>query len=68
MKDADHPFFRPLWRRVAVVAACVGWSAVEWFYGDEVWGMITLAIAAYGVWAFFITFDPGRADKTGREP
>ncbi|RVD46526.1 DUF3329 domain-containing protein, partial [Mesorhizobium sp. M8A.F.Ca.ET.023.02.2.1] len=26
MKDYEHPFFRPLWRRVAVVAVCVIWS------------------------------------------
>ncbi|TIX41291.1 MAG: DUF3329 domain-containing protein, partial [Mesorhizobium sp.] len=26
MKNSEHPFFRPLWRRVAVVAVCLVWS------------------------------------------
>ncbi|TIU39371.1 MAG: DUF3329 domain-containing protein, partial [Mesorhizobium sp.] len=27
MKDYEHPFFRPLWRRIAVVVVCLIWSA-----------------------------------------
>ncbi|TIM59821.1 MAG: DUF3329 domain-containing protein, partial [Mesorhizobium sp.] len=26
MKDSEHPFFRPLWRRVAIVAVCLVWA------------------------------------------
>ncbi|RVD37518.1 DUF3329 domain-containing protein, partial [Mesorhizobium sp. M4A.F.Ca.ET.020.02.1.1] len=29
MKDYEHPFFRPLWRRIAVVAVCLAWSVIE---------------------------------------
>lgn len=56
--DTNHAFFRPLWRRVAIVAVCVVWSLVEWANGQTVWGAMTLAIAAYGVWVFFIKYDP----------
>ena len=29
MKDVDHPFFRPLWRRIALVAVCLGWAGLH---------------------------------------
>ena len=52
------PWFKPLWRRVLVVAIIAVWSGWEWFYnGDQFWGMITLAALAYGVWVFFINFE-----------
>lgn len=51
-------WFRPLWRRVLVVAFCLGWTLFEWFYSrDAFWGMLTLGLLAYAVWTFFITFD-----------
>ncbi|MDT3707285.1 MAG: hypothetical protein ROZ09_10685 [Thiobacillus sp.] len=51
-------WFRPLWRRVAVVGIIVAWAIWEWFFNhDQLWGVITLAMLAYGVWTFFINFD-----------
>ena len=61
--DSKHPFFRPLWRRVAIVAVVLAWSAFEWANGETVWGVMTLAIAVYGVWVFFVTYDPDAADR-----
>ena len=57
-KDAQHPFFRPLWRRIAVVAACLVWAGVEAVAGDPTWMMITLAIGAYGAWTFLLRYEP----------
>ncbi len=49
--DMDHPFYRPLWRRVLIVASCAAWTAYEFYNGEEMWGMIFLAITAYaGSW------------------
>lgn len=61
--NRDHPFFRPLWRRVAVVAATLGWSAVEWANGEATWGMLTLGLAAYGAWMFLITYPKPAPEK-----
>lgn len=61
--DTNHAFFRPLWRRVAIVAVCLVWSVVEWANGQTVWGVMTLAIAAYAVWVFFVKFDPAPVDE-----
>lgn len=54
--NQDHPFFRPLWRRIAIVAVTALWSAVEWYNGEALWAMLTLGICAYAVWTFLVTY------------
>lgn len=56
---AHHPFYRPLWRRIAIVATTVVWTGFELIYSrDGFWGIIALAFLAYSVWTFFITYKP----------
>ena len=54
MFDMDHPFFRPLWIRIAVVAVCLGWALVELMGGSPGWAMIFGALGAYAGWNFFV--------------
>jgi hypothetical protein len=61
--DTDHPFFRPLWVRVLIVAVCVLWAAFEFATGSPFWGVIFGALGAYAAWSFFVTFDPQREDR-----
>ena len=74
MKDYEHPFFRPLWRRIAVVAVCVIWAIIEFASGTPFWGVIALGFAAYAVWQFFYLYKrvdgakPPVEPKTGAEP
>ena len=56
--DLRHPFFEPLWRRVATVAACVGWAAVEFAIGNHMWALLFLGIGAYAGRQFFIDWKP----------
>ena len=56
MKDHEHPFFRPLWRRIAVVAVCIGWALFELYNGATVWAMVVAAFAAYAIWQFFYLY------------
>ena len=58
MKDHEHPFFRPLWRRIAVVTVCAAWAAVEFATGSSGWGMAALAFTGYAVWQFFYLYKP----------
>jgi hypothetical protein len=58
MKDHDHPFLRPLWRRIALVVVCLGWAALEFFGGSPTWMMIALAFAAYGAWQYLYLYKP----------
>lgn len=65
--DAEHPFFRPLWRRVLVVAFCFGWAGFEFYNGSQTWGLIALAAAAYGVWSLFIAYNPPPEDTATKD-
>ena len=54
---ADREFFRPLWRRIAVVAALALWLGYEaMFIGEQLWIMIVGAALAYAVWNFFLNW------------
>lgn len=56
--DLRHPFFRSLWRRVAVVAVCLGWAAFEIAMGAMLWGMLFAGLGAVCAWQFFLGYDP----------
>jgi hypothetical protein len=63
MKDRDHPFFRPLYRRILVTLFCAVWAAWEVYNGERMWAYITMGITAYAAWVYLITYDRDR-DKT----
>ena len=53
--EQDHPFFKPLWRRVAIVALVAAWLAVEVFYvRDSLWIMVAAGMLAYAIWTFLL--------------
>ncbi|MCR4268785.1 DUF3329 domain-containing protein [Nitratireductor sp. ZSWI3] len=56
--DPGHPFFRPLWRRVAVVAACLGWGLFEFVSGGPFWGVLFTGAGVYAAWVLLIAFAP----------
>lgn len=49
--DPAHPFYRPLWRRIAIVAMCAGWFAFELFLSrDPLFTVLTGAVTVYSAW------------------
>ena len=58
MKDAEHPFFRPLWRRIGLVVFCAGWAAFEFWNGESFWGTLAAGMAAYAAGVFLINYKP----------
>ena len=66
MKDYEHPFFRPLWRRVAVVVVCVAWAIIEFATNQPFWGTIAAGFAIYAAWQFFFLYKP--ADPAAPPP
>ena len=66
-KDSSHPWFRPLWRRVAVVLFCFAWAIFEFATGTPFWGVIALGFAGYGIWQFFIIYDASEAAGPDKE-
>jgi hypothetical protein len=59
-KVPDHPFYRPLWRRIAIVAVSGIWAALEIFgSGNVMWMMIASAFFLYALYVFLIAWkDP----------
>jgi len=53
-----HPWFAPLYRRIAVVAVCLVWLGLEIYGGEEIWGIFALAVTGYAIWSLLITYRP----------
>ena len=51
--EADHPWLRPLWRRIALVAFCAAWSVFELVAGEPFWAV--LAIGMTGLWGMAVS-------------
>ncbi|WP_108485203.1 hypothetical protein [Oceaniglobus ichthyenteri] len=52
----DHPFYKPLWRRIAITAFCALWAMFELSMGAHVWAMIFAALAGLTAYHFFIVW------------
>lgn len=66
MNERDAAFFRPLWRRILLVAVVASWSALEWWNGDSLWGTLTAGVTAYCIWSYLIAF-PGAGGELKKE-
>lgn len=63
MNDRDAPFFKPLWRRLALVGFCAAWTLWELWNGETFWAVVVGGITVYAVWTFLIDYDRrSRAD------
>lgn len=57
MKMNEHPFYRPLWRRVAIVAVTGACAIAEAIFTQQwLWVAGWSALCAYAAWNFFVTF------------
>jgi len=63
---SSHPFFDPLWRRIALVVFCLCWSGVEFYFANTMWGYLILAIAVYAGWAYLLTYK--KSDQSANAP
>jgi hypothetical protein len=51
--DPQHPWFKPLWVRILMIAICFGWALMEFTTKSTLWGIAFAAAGAYLVWQFF---------------
>jgi hypothetical protein len=58
LRDYEHPFFRPLWRRIAIVVVCAAWAVLEFATGGGFWGMIAIGFTGYAAWQFLYLYKP----------
>lgn len=61
--NVQHPFFIPLWRRVAITAITLIWAVVELSNGQPIWACIFGAAGLYLAYQFFVVFDPDQNEK-----
>ncbi|WP_011579801.1 MULTISPECIES: hypothetical protein [Chelativorans] len=61
--DLDHPFFRPLWIRLAIIAVCLGWGVFEFLMGNPFWGTLFVGLGVYCIWGFLFAFNPDAENK-----
>lgn len=54
--DPKHPFYRPLYVRLLVVAVCALWFAVELVMGSPFFMVIMGALTVYTAWVLIIRF------------
>ncbi|CAN5378802.1 hypothetical protein BH10PSE7_BH10PSE7_22680 [soil metagenome] len=55
--DKHHPFFAPLWRRIAIVLVVAGWLVFELLGPhDPIWITAAAGSLAYSIWSFLITW------------
>jgi len=54
MSQFHHPFFDPMWRRVATTAVLLCWAAFEFSTNEPFWGMLFGGIGAYAAHQFFL--------------
>jgi len=62
--DFGHPWLRPLWRRVAVVALAAGWGLFELVSGSPGWALLFLALGAWLGWGLLLTYRPNDREDT----
>ena len=54
--EQTSPFYRPLWRRVAITLGVALWLGFELYVGGGLWAVIAGAMLCYAVWTFFLSW------------
>lgn len=68
-REQQHPFYKPLWRRVAIVLVVAAWLAFELHQGsDALWVAIAAGMLFYAVYTFFITWPRDGAKDDAAPP
>lgn len=52
--DADHPFFKPVWRRWATALFPLAWALFELAWGNTGWAMLFGAVGGYAFWILIV--------------
>jgi hypothetical protein len=59
----DHPFLRPLWRRIVLVGFCAAWAAFEFWSGQSFWGVLFGAMAVYGAYTYLYAYEAPKQEE-----
>jgi len=56
--DLDDDFYRPVWVRIAITLASIGWGLVELANGNIFWATLFIGIGLYAGYRFFCDLQP----------
>ena len=59
-KFNEHPFYKPLWRRIVIVVITGLWLAQELWMREPMWGVIAAGFFGVSVWQFIIIYPRGK--------
>lgn len=62
MDEKSRRFFRPVWRRILVIALLAVWTTVEWLSSNPFWAVLTTGALGISLWMF--VFDYRHKDST----
>lgn len=68
--DPQHPFFKPLWRRILTVLAPAAWGLVELSNGASGWAILFFGASAYAAYELLFMFERNNraaASATGKD-
>ncbi|KAA0700618.1 hypothetical protein DTW90_02925 [Neorhizobium sp. P12A] len=65
--DPNHPFYKSLWRRILIVAVCLGWAVIEASTREPFWAVLVGAVGIYAAWMLLLNFDP-KPPESASEP
>ena len=54
--EQNSPFYKPLWRRIVIIAIVALWVAFEIYQGSGFWLVIAVAMFCYALWVFFLSW------------
>lgn len=63
--EQASPFYRPLWRRIAITAGVAAWLAFEIYNNSGLWIAVACAMLGYAIWTFFLSW-PKTPDDTSK--
>jgi hypothetical protein len=63
LKDIQtNPFYKPLWRRLVIVASTAIWFGVELWQGSGLWTPISAAFCGFSLWALLVAYPKAPAE------
>jgi Na+-driven multidrug efflux pump len=69
IKEQQHPFYKPLWRRVVIVLTVAIWLGVELYMGERgIWAALAGGMLAYAIYIFFLTWPKDEPKDDGVPP
>ena len=68
-KEQQHPFYKPLWRRIVIIIVITLWLGFElWTGSSGLWIALAGGMLAYAVYIFFITWPKDEPKDDGAPP